>query len=91
MFGQINSLENYLEKDCEFHKTFYVPEIPNYDKMYDSDDESEKNNNIIIKDNKDNENEKIREITNEMIFNNKYDKIDDIKYKEIHELNLSKI
>ena len=90
LFGQINSLENYLEKDCEFHKTFYVPEIPNYDKMYDSDDESEKNNNIIIKDNKDNENEKIREITNEMIFNNKYDKIDDIKYKEIHELNLSK-
>lgn len=90
LFGQINSLENYLEKDCEFHKTFYVPEIPNYDKMYDSDDETEKNKNIIIKDSKANENEKIREITNEMIFNNNYDKIDDEKYKEIHELNLSK-
>ena len=90
LFGQINSLENYLEKDCEFHKTFYVPEIPNYDKMYDSDDETEKIKNIIIKDSKKNENEKIREITNEMIFNNKYDKIDDEKYKEIHELNLSK-
>ena len=87
LFGQINSLENYLEKDCEFHKTFIVPEIPNYDKMYDSDDEDEKKvkENIIIKD----KNEKISEITNEMIFNN-YDKSDDEKYKEIHELNLSK-
>ena len=90
LFGQINSLENYLEKDCEFHKTFIVPEVPNYDKMYDSDDEDEKNKNIIIKENKNSENEKIKEITNEMIFNNNYDNIDDEKYKEIHELNLSK-
>lgn len=92
LFGQINSLENYLEKDCEFHKTFIIPKIPNYDKMYDSDDEAEKNvkKNIIINENKENKNEKIMEITIEMIFNsNKYDKKDDEKYKEIHELNLS--
>ena len=38
LFGQINSLEKYLEKDCEFHKQFTLPEVPDYDKMYDSDE-----------------------------------------------------
>ena len=39
LFGQINNLENYLEKDFEFHKEFKLPEVPDYDTMYDSDEE----------------------------------------------------
>ena len=106
LFGQINSLEQYLEKDCEFHKHFTLPDVPDYDKMYDSDEEAtKKNRNIKIKE-KENENEKNNknedkkkyEITNEMIFNNDKNKnkenddtlYDDEKYKEINEINLSK-
>ena len=104
LFGQINSLEKYLEKDCEFHKTFTLPEVPDYDKMYDSDeDTTEKKENKEIKDkqneiNNIKEDKKIYEITNEMIFNNEKNKgkenddtlYDDEKYKEIIEINLSK-
>ena len=42
LFGQINNLENYLEKDFEFHKEFNVPDVPNYDTMYDSDNEKDR-------------------------------------------------
>ena len=106
LFGQINNLENYMEKDCEFHKEFKLPEVPDYDNMYDSDNE---NNNINNKNNKDKENnknnnniknekDKIYEITEEMILNNsksintKNNDENDIdnKYKNIRELNLSK-
>ena len=95
LFGQINNLENYLEKDCEFHKEFNVPDVPDYDTMYDSDseknlkDSNDKNKNSKKKEK---EKDKIYEITEEMIFKNNdnneiiyYD-----KYKNIHELNLSK-
>ena len=41
LFNQLNSLDNYLEKDCEFHKEFTLPEVPDYDKMYDSDEDNE--------------------------------------------------
>ena len=44
LFNQINSLDNYLEKDCEFHKEFTLPDVPDYDKMYDSDEDNEDNN-----------------------------------------------
>ena len=94
LFGQINNLENYLEKDFEFHKEFKLPEVPDYDTMYDSDEEKKdiKENNKIKKKEK---NENIYEITEEMIFKNiKENKnneiINDDKYKDIHELNLSK-
>jgi len=96
LFGQINNLENYLEKDFEFHKEFKLPEVPDYDTMYDSDEEKKENkeNNKIKKKEK---NENIYEITEEMIFKNiKENKDDEInnnnddRYKDIHELNLSK-
>ena len=71
LFGQINSLENYLEKDCEFHKNFDVPDVPDYDKMYDSDDddeEKENNDNKEIKKIKQKKEEKkIDKITYDMI------------------------
>ena len=96
LFGQINSLENYLEKDCEFHKQFEVPDLPNYDKMYDSDEE-EKEKKTLDKINNNNKKDKskIYEITIEMILKNKnsgnIDFIyDENKYKEIKEINLSK-
>ena len=92
LFGQINSLEKYLEKDCEFHKQFTLPDVPDYDKMYDSEDDEknrEKTGNTEnaenaekkeIKDKK--EDKKLFIITNEMIFNNKInnDKKDNINY-----------
>ena len=94
LFGQINNLENYLEKDFEFHKEFKLPEVPDYDTMYDSDEEKKENkeNNKIKKKEK---NENIYEITEEMIFKNIKENKDneinnDDKYKDIHELNLSK-
>ena len=94
LFGQINNLENYLEKDFEFHKEFKLPEVPDYDTMYDSDEEKKeiKENNKIKKKEK---NENIYEITEEMIFKNIKDNKDneinnDDKYSNIHELNLSK-
>ena len=91
LFGQINNLENYLEKDFEFHKEFKLPEVPDYDTMYDSDEEKKENNKIKKKE----KNENIYEITEEMIFKNiKENKdneiINDDKYKDIHELNLCK-
>ena len=94
LFGQINNLENYLEKDFEFHKEFKLPEVPDYDTMYDSDEEKKesKENDKIKKKEK---NENIYEITEEMIFKNIKDNKDneinnDDKYSNIHELNLSK-
>ena len=94
LFGQINNLENYLEKDFEFHKEFKLPEVPDYDTMYDSDEEKKENkeNNKIKKKEK---NENIYEITEEMICKNIKENKDneinnDDKYKDIHELNLSK-
>ena len=94
LFGQINNLENYLEKDFEFHKEFKLPEVPDYDTMYDSDEEKKdiKENNKIKKKEK---NENIYEITEEMIFKNIKENKDneinnDDRYKDIHELNLSK-
>ena len=100
LFGQINNLENYLEKDCEFHKEFKLPEVPDYDTMYDSDSEKniQDNNNKENKNNKkkekENEKDKIYEISEEMIFknneNNNNEINNDDKYKNIHELNLSK-
>jgi hypothetical protein len=104
LFGQINNLENYMEKDCEFHKEFKLPDVPDYDNMYDSDNENNGNINNKNNENKNNkknkkqEKDKIYEITEEMILNNcnsKNSKNEDIKddddkYKNIHELNLSK-
>ena len=95
LFGQINNLENYLEKDCEFHKEFNVPEVPDYDTMYDSDNEkNEKDRNKNeIKNNKKKDKDKIYEITEEMIFKNNENNneiFDYDKYRNIHELNLSK-
>ena len=93
LFGQINNLENYLEKDCEFHKEFNIPDVPDYDTMYDSDNEKngKDRNEKEIKNSK-KEKDKIYEITEEMIFkNNDNNKIIDYdKYKNIHELDLSK-
>ena len=102
LFGQINSLENYLEKDCEFHKTFTLPSVPDYDKMYDSDDddgeEDENNEGLEAKKIEQKKEEKnIDKITNDMIFQNSnvntdtnsiYDENE--KYKNIYEINLSK-
>ena len=89
LFGQINNLENYLQEDFEFHKEFKLPDVPDYDTMYDSDEEKKENIN-----NKKKENKNIYEITEEMIFSdiseNKKEYIDDEKYKKIHELNLNK-
>ena len=105
LFGQINSLEKYLEKDCEFHKQFTLPDVPDYDKMYDSDEEDNENKEITkIKNKEKNEKKEeknIYEITCDMIFRNKIDDAnndiiyndndnDNEKYKEIHEINLSK-
>ena len=93
LFGQINNLENYLEKDCEFHKEFNVPEVPDYDTMYDSDNEkNEKDRNEKEIKNSKKEKDKIYEITEEMIFKNNDNNeiIDYDKYKNIHELDLSK-
>ena len=93
LFGQINNLENYLEKDCEFHKEFNIPDVPDYDTMYDSDNEkNEKDRNEKEIKNSKKEKDKIYEITEEMIFkNNDNNKIIDYdKYKNIHELDLSK-
>ena len=92
LFGQINNLENYLEKDFEFHKEFKLPEVPDYDNMYDSDEE--KKENLDLKINKEKKENNTYEITEEMIFKNiekdKKEEIDeDEKYKKIHELNLS--
>ena len=95
LFGQINNLENYLEKDFEFHKEFKLPEVPDYDTMYDSDEEKKesKENDKIKKKEK---NENIYEITEEMIFKNMKENKEnetnnnDDRYKDIHELNLSK-
>ena len=92
LFGQINNLENYLEKDFEFHKEFKLPEVPDYDNMYDSDEE--KKEKIELKNNKEKKENNTYEITEEMIFKNiekdKKEEIDeDEKYKKIHELNLS--
>ena len=93
LFGQINNLENYLEKDCEFHKEFNVPDVPDYDTMYDSDNEKngKDRNEKEIKNSK-KEKDKIYEITEEMIFKNNDNNeiIDYDKYKNIHELDLSK-
>ena len=96
LFNQINSLDNYLEKDCEFHKEFTLPDVPDYDKMYDSDEDNEDNNkkkeeikvkpkNIINEMNSEN---KIYEITYDMIYNN--NDFDYGKFKEIKEINLCK-
>ena len=96
LFGQINNLENYLEKDFEFHKEFRLPDVPDYDTMYDSDDEKKENKkNINEIQLEKNENGNIYEITEEMIFKNlKENKDDEMgiddKYKKIHELNLSR-
>ena len=93
LFGQINNLENYLEKDCEFHKEFNVPEVPDYDTMYDSDNEkNEKDRNEKEIKNSKKEKDKIYEITEEMIFKNNDNNeiIDYDKYKNIHKLDLSK-
>ena len=93
LFGQINNLENYLEKDCEFHKEFNVPDVPDYDTMYDSDNEKkEKDRNEKEIKNSKKEKDKIYEITEEMIFKNNDNNeiIDYDKYKNIHELDLSK-
>ena len=93
LFGQINNLENYLEKDCEFHKEFNVPEVPDYDTMYDSDNEkNEKDRKEKEIKNSKKEKDKIYEITEEMIFKNNDNNeiIDYDKYKNIHELDLSK-
>ena len=100
LFGQINNLENYMEKDCEFHKEFKLPEVPDYDNMYDSDNEKSNINNKDKGNNKNNkkEKDKIYEITEEMILNNsksinsKNNDENDIdnKYKNIREVNLSK-
>ena len=93
LFGQINNLENYLEKDCEFHKEFNVPDVPDYDTMYDSDNEkNEKDRNEKEIKNSKKEKDKIYEITEEMIFKNNDNNeiIDYDKYKNIHELDLSK-
>ena len=92
LFGQINNLENYLEKDFEFHKEFKLPEVPDYDNMYDSDEE--KKEKIELKNNKEKKENNTYEITEEMIFKNieedKKEKIDeDERYKKIHELNLT--
>ena len=93
LFGQINNLENYLEKDCEFHKEFNVPDVPDYDTMYDSDNEKngKDRKEKEIKNSK-KEKDKIYEITEEMIFKNNDNNeiIDYDKYKNIHELDLSK-
>ena len=93
LIQQINDIENYREKDCEFHKEFKLPEVPDYDTMYDSDDEknNDKKENIDnIKKNKD----YIYEINEEMIIKNTDGRDDEInhdnKYKQIHEINLSK-
>ena len=90
LFGQINNLENYLEKDCEFHKEFNVPDVPDYDTMYDSDNEKDRKEKEIKNSKK--EKDKIYEITEEMIFKNNDNNeiIDYDKYKNIHELDLSK-
>ena len=90
LFGQINNLENYLEKDFEFHKEFNVPDVPNYDTMYDSDNEKDRKEKEIKNSKK--EKDKIYEITEEMIFKNNDNNeiIDYDKYKNIHELDLSK-
>ena len=93
LFNQINSLDNYLEKDCEFHKQFTLPDVPDYDKMYDSDEDNNKGKeeikvkpkNII---NETNSEKKIYEITYDMIYNN--NDLDEGKYKEIKEINLCK-
>ena len=45
LFTEINSLQNYMDKDIQFHKEFTVPEVPDYDKMYDDSDEEEKEKN----------------------------------------------
>ena len=93
LFGQINNLENYLEKDCEFHKEFNVPEVPDYDTMYDSDNEkNEKDRKEKEIKNSKKEKDKIYEITEEMIFKNNDNNeiIDYDKYKNIHKLDLSK-
>ena len=93
LFGQINNLENYLEKDYEFHKEFNVPDVPDYDTMYDSDNEkNEKDRNEKEIKNSKKEKDKIYEITEEMIFKNNDNNeiIDYDKYKNIHELDLSK-
>ena len=93
LFGQINNLENYLEKDCEFHKEFNVPDVPDYDTMYDSDNEKngKDRKEKEIKNSK-KEKDKIYEITEEMIFKNNDNNeiIDYDKYKNIHKLDLSK-
>ena len=93
LIQQINDIENYREKDCEFHKEFKLPEVPDYDTMYDSDNEknNDKKENIDnIKKNKD----YIYEINEEMIIKNTDGRDDEInhdnKYKQIHEINLSK-
>jgi len=90
LFGQINNLENYLEKDCEFHKEFNVPDVPDYDTMYDSDNEKDRKEKEIKNSKK--EKDKIYEITEEMIFKNNDNNeiIDYDKYKNIHKLDLSK-
>ena len=93
LFGQINNLENYLEKDCEFHKEFNIPDVPDYDTMYDSDNEkNEKDRNEKEIKNSKKEKDKIYEITEEMIFKNNDNNeiIDYDKYKNIHKLDLSK-
>ena len=72
LFGQINSLEKYLEKDCEFHKQFTLPQVPDYDKMYDSDEEmTEKKENKKVKE-KENEIKNIKEDKKIFLKNLKY-------------------
>ena len=57
LIQQINDIENYREKDCEFHKEFKLPEVPDYDTMYDSDNEKDNinNKNKNVKENMGNE------------------------------------
>jgi flagellar motor protein MotB len=87
LFGQINSLENYLEKDCEFHQNFNVPQVPDYDKMYDSDNEENKVNEKNKK--KNNEQNLVCEITEDMIFKRGKNNSKEMMYEKIQEINLS--
>ena len=91
LFTEINSLQNYMDKDIQFHKEFTVPEVPDYDKMYDDSDEEEKEKNgkNIEKKPKN----KITVITKEMLVNDKNKdnaEDDDEFYKSLVEINLSK-
>ena len=92
LFTEINSLEKYMDKDIEFHKEFTVPEVPNYDKMYDDDSDEEEGEKEEKNIPKKSEN-KITFITKEMLINDKIkdnDEDEDEFYKSLTEINLSK-